>query len=262
MRDLLILKIGGSVITDKKSEKPKINEKNIKRICKEIASAYNKQFSLIIVLGAGSYAHPLVKKTGIDKGIQNKEQLLAFAQIQRQIYELNSIVAEHLIKENLPAFPCQTSMLAIMDSGRISEFNTSPIEGLLEIDAIPILSGVAAYDINQKCSILSGDKIAPYLALKLRAKKIIHSTDVDGIFTTDPKLNPNARLIQEINSKNVNEVLKKLSGSTNIDVTGGMLGKISELMDVGIESQIINALIPNNITKALKGENVGTIITF
>ena len=72
--------------------------------------------------------------------------------------------------------------------------------------------------------------------------------------------NPNVKLIPEISSKNINQVLKLLKGSRTIDVTGGMFGKISELLKSRVETQIINAQIPENISKALKGERFGTII--
>lgn len=61
------------------------------------------------------------------------------------------------------------------------------------------------------------------------------------------------------------EDLDTLEGTTNIDVTGGMVGKIKELLylaDLGIESKIINAEIENNIFKALNNDQVkGTVIS-
>ena len=262
MKNLIILKIGGSVITDKFSKKPKVDFKNLKRISKEIAQAYNsKKMSLILIHGAGSFGHPIVKKTGIDKGIKNKKQLIAFAETQRLQNELNSIVTKYLIEENLPAIPCQTSQSAIMKSGRLIKMDISAIKGLLEIGIIPVLYGVPALDINQKCSILSGDQIISFLAKKLKVKRIIHGTNVDGIFTDDPNLNPKAKLIPEINSKNLRKVLKMLKGSTATDVTGGMLGKISEILKSNVEVQIINAQIPGNVFKALKGKRFGTVFS-
>jgi len=260
MKNLIILKLGGSVITDKSSEEPKALEKNIERVSKEIAEGYNDSKSLIIIHGAGSYGHPIVKRTGIDKGIKNKRQLVDFAETQRLQNELNIIVTKHLIQKNLPAIPCQPSSFAVLENNKIKEMDLSAIRGLLEIGMIPVLYGVPAYDTNQKCSILSGDQIAPYLAKNLNASKIIHATNVDGVFTDDPFKNPNAKLIKEITKSNIEDVKKKLSGSLHTDVTGGMLRKISELLEIGVESQIINALIPGNIVKAIKGEEIGTII--
>lgn len=262
MKDLIILKVGGSVITDKFSKVPKVNQENLKRISREIASTYLKErMPLIFVHGVGSYGHVIVNKTGIDKGIKNEEQLKAFAETQRLQNELNCIVTKQLIEDKIPAIPCQASMSAVMDSGRLIHMDTSAIEELVNIGMVPVLYGVPAYDKTQKCSILSGDQIAPYLAVKLNAKKIIHGTNVDGVFTSDPNKNSNATLIPEINSKNINKVKEWLTGSTTTDVTGGMFGKVSELLKIGIESQIINALVNGNISKALAGEKVkGTII--
>jgi len=261
MKNLIILKIGGSVITDKFSKKPKGNFKNLKRISKEIARVYNSQkMSLILIHGAGSFGHLIVEKTGINKGIKNKKQLKAFAETQRLQNELNSIVTKYLINQNLPAIPCQASQSAIMKSGKLVKMDISAIKDLLKIGMIPVLYGVPAYDVNQKCSILSGDQIISYLARKLKAKKMIHGTNVNGIFTDDPNLNPKAKLIPVIDSKNIRKILKVLKGSVATDVTGGMLGKISEVLKTKIEVQIVNAQIPGNILKALKGKKVGTII--
>ncbi|MFQ6020533.1 MAG: isopentenyl phosphate kinase [Candidatus Aenigmatarchaeota archaeon] len=257
---LVILKIGGSIITDKSSKKPKVNYENLERISKELASVYNTEISMILIHGAGSYGHPIVKGTGINKGIKTFEQLKAFAETQRLQNELNSIVTKYLINEGLPAIPCQASSFVVMDLGKIKEMSLTAIKGLLQAKMIPVLYGVPAYDKSQGCSILSGDQLAPYLAKKLNAKKIIHATNVDGIFTGDPKKDSHAKLIPEINSQNISQVREWLKTSSDIDVTGGMFGKISQLLEVGVESQIINANVSENIIKAFKGEKIGTII--
>jgi isopentenyl phosphate kinase len=264
MKELVIIKLGGSVITDKKSDVPKVNYNILNRLAEEIAEAYQKMnSSLIIIHGAGSYGHQIVKKTGINKGIEREEQLIAFAETQRLQNELNSIVTKVFIEQNLPAIPIQASSSTIMENCKLLEMNTSVIKGLLEIKMIPVLYGVPAYDINKKCSILSGDEIAPYLASQLGAKKIIHGTNVEGIFTDDPNINKEAKLIPLITKENFEEVKKALSGSACIDVTGGMLNKVIKVLDVakkGIEVQFVNALVEGNIKKALLGEKIGTLV--
>jgi isopentenyl phosphate kinase len=261
MKDLIVIKIGGSLITDKFSDTPKINQENLKRISEEISSVYNKEkMSLIIVHGVGSYGHVIVKKTGIDKGIRTEKQLVDFAETKRLQNELNSIVSKYLIDAGLPAIPFQASSFTVLDQGRIVRMDLSAIKSFLEIDMIPVLYGVPAYDRTYKCSILSGDQITPYLAVNLNAKKIIHATNVDGVFTADPNKNAGAKLIPEINSENIEQVKDWLDGSTATDVTGGMLGKISELLEIDVESQIINALIKGNIAKAFRNEKIGTVI--
>jgi len=78
--DLIIIKIGGSVITKKESNKPKISAGNINRIANLLK---NFRQPYVLVHGVGSFGHPLVKKTGIDKSVISKEQILAFAKTQK-----------------------------------------------------------------------------------------------------------------------------------------------------------------------------------
>jgi len=264
MENLVIIKLGGSTITDKTSNIPKANYAVLERLAKEIAEAYKKMDSqLIIIHGAGSYGHQIVKRTGINNGIKRKEQIIAFAETQRLQNELNSIVAKILIDAGLPAIPIQASSSAVMKSGKLIEMNTTVIKGLLEMGMIPILYGVPAYDTVQKCSILSGDEIAPYLALQLNAKKIIHATNVDGIFTEDPYLSENAKMIPLITKDNFEEVKKSLSGSACVDVTGGMLNKVIQVIEIakkGVEILFVNALIEGNVKRVLLGERIGTLI--
>ncbi|MBU3897214.1 MAG: isopentenyl phosphate kinase family protein [Nanoarchaeota archaeon] len=262
MKSLIIIKLGGSIITDKKSEIPKVDYANLEKFSAEIAKGYNpKEMRLILVHGAGSYGHSIAKRTGLHLGIVKDEQLVDFAEVQRLQNELNCIATQHLIKHGLPAIPCQASSFIILNAGRIVKGDITAIENLVNIGMIPVLYGVPAYDEKQKCAVLSGDQIAPYLAKKLNAEKIIHITNVNGIYDKDPNKFNDAKHITEINSQNFEEVKKALTGSLDTDVSGGMLTKVSELMNIGVKSQIISGLISENIVNAMKGNNVGTIIT-
>lgn len=257
---LIILKIGGSVITYKNKAKPEVNFKNLKKIIDQLVGLSQ---DFILIHGAGSFGHRIVKRTGIDKGIRKKRDLISFAQTQRLQNELNLIVTKSLIAKGFPAFPFQASASAIMKNGRMMKMDLEVIKGLLKLKMVPVLYGVPAFDEAKGCSILSGDQIAPFLAKKLKADKIIEATDVDGIFTADPKKEKKARPIKVINRKNFKEIKKILAGSRFVDVTGGMLGKVLELIKVakmGVPGQIIDATRKDNIKKAFLGQKVGTII--
>lgn len=262
--DLIIFKIGGSIVTKKEKKTPEVNFKNLKKVINELSQLKQK---LILIHGAGSFGHPIVKKTGIHKGINKnkKADLIGFAETQRLQNELNCVVAKELIKKGIPAFPCQASSHAVMKEKRLIKMDTKIIKNLLSLNVVPTLYGVPAYDIKQGCSILSGDQIAAYLAEKLKAKKIIMATDVDGIFTADPKKDKKAKQIKEVNKNNFKKVKKMLSGSSVTDVTGGMAGKVSELIKIakkGVPVQIIAATKRGNIKKAFKGKRVGTLIKY
>ncbi len=262
---LKILKIGGAVFACKDSDSPKLDEETLDRICSEIGRSLGKD-KLILIHGAGSYGHPIVKRTGIGNGIKAERHLVDFAKTQRLQNELDCIVTEKLIEEGVPATPCQASSNVVMESGRISSMNLDAVKGFLEVGLVPVLYGVPAYDKDQGCSILSGDEIGPYLGKELEAEKMIHVTDVDGIFTTDPKKDPDAELIPLVTRDNLEEVRKSLGGSSSTDVTGGMYNKLEKLLvlaEEGVESVIINGLVPGRVEKALKDRDVkGTVVRF
>lgn len=255
--DLTIIKIGGSVITRKESLLPKLNLKNLKIVAKQLK---NFKRPYILIHGAGSFGHQIVKRTKIDKGIKNRSQLIAFAETQRLQNKLNYLICEELINEGIPAFPCQPSSHAVLEKGRLVTFSIEAIKGMVGIGLVPVCYGVPAYDKVQGSAILSGDQVAPYLALKFGAKKIIEAGDVEGIFTGDPKKYKKAGMIRKIDKNNFKKIEKFLSGSQAADVTGGMKQKYLELVDVskkGITAQIVHF---ESLSKALRGEPVGTII--
>ncbi|MHA1299910.1 MAG: isopentenyl phosphate kinase [Candidatus Helarchaeota archaeon] len=258
MKEIILLKIGGALITEKNRKVPTVNMKNLQRIAKEIKEGYNPDFyNLILVHGAGSFGHPIVEATQINKGIKTIDQVIAMAQTQKLQNELNIMVCEQLLAENLPAIPFQPSASAIMKNCKLISLNTDLIKKLLEKSLIPVLYGVPAYDEVQACSILSGDQIITHLAQKLRPKpkRVILATNVPGV------LDDKGEVIKKIDKNNFDDIKLFLKASTTPDVTGGMLGKISELLQIeGVTSEIVGGE-PGIIQRCLKGEKgLGTLI--
>ncbi|MHC1592247.1 MAG: isopentenyl phosphate kinase [Candidatus Helarchaeales archaeon] len=258
MKQLIILKIGGSLITKKNASKPEIDTKNLDRIVNEIKNGWDpSKFNLLLIHGAGSFGHPIVKETGIAEGIQDPEAVLAFAKTQKLQNELNVMVCEKLLDKNIPAIPFQPSTVAIMKNKELSEVYSSVLEAFLELSLVPVLYGVPAYDKIQQCSILSGDQLIVYFANHLSPSRIISATNVDGV------LDENDQVIRRITSLAQKDLIKVLKGSDVTDVTGGMAGKVLEFFKLKkqFKAQILNGNIPSNIEKALKGDvSIGTII--
>jgi len=253
-----IIKIAGSVITDKKSGHPKIDRHNMRLIAK-ILKGY--QMPYVLVHGAGSFGHPLAKKTGVDKTVISQEQLLAFARIQELQNRLNHIFCDIMIKGGIPAFPAQASSYAVLERGRLVKMETEAIAGLLRLRMVPVSYGVPAYDCTYGSAVLSSDQIAPWLARRLNARRLIEVCDVGGIYTDDPSANKNAEIISRINLDNYTEIEKYLSGSSApADVTGGMRQNYFETLEAakaGIVCQITHF---KSLRDALNGKPVGTVI--
>ncbi len=257
MEKLKLLKIGGSIITDREAEEPTFREREMIRVAEEISDVYSSSMNLILIHGAGSYGHPIVKRTGIHKGIKTEKDRVNFAETQRLQNELNSLFTQKLIEKDVPAFPFQASASAIR-KGSLKKMEVNLIEKLLDEGIVPVLYGVPAYDEEQGCSILSGDEIMPYLAKELDADLMLHGTDVKGVYTSDPYKNPSAELLTQINS--LEEANKYLGGSKHTDVTGGMFNKIKKAFNLEVDTVIFDASKRGNITKVLNGESIGTYI--
>lgn len=264
--ELIFLKLGGSLITQK--DKPFTENKEvIKRIAKEIHQARKeKGFRLLLGNGGGSYPHVPAKKYKTAEGIINEESLKGIAEVQDAASRLNRIIVRALLDAGENAISIQPSSVCLTRNSRIAEFHTKPLEMFLEKDMIPVVYGDVGLDLEQGCSIISTEELFISLAKKLKPERIISAGIVDGVFTADPFLNPEAKLIPEITSENYPKVKKMLAGSAGIDVTGGMLHKVErylELASIEVKSYIISGLIKNRLKDALLGKEVeGTVIKY
>jgi len=255
------LKLGGSVITRK--EKPLTpNRRAINRLANEISKA--NVSPLAIVHGGGSFGHPVAKTYRINEGFKDASQMLGFSKTHQAMTKLNRIVIDALISHNIPALEVQPSSFIITKSDRITTLDNKVVEKLLETGFVPVLYGDAVLDLDKGFAILSGDQLVSSIATQLAAERIIIGVDVDGLYTSDPKKDKNAKLVRHITLQELKKMRLRIREATVTDVTGGMLGKISELItavEAGISVLIINASKPNNVYKALKGQEVvGTSI--
>lgn len=257
----LIVKLGGSVVTCK--ERPLTPDPPaIDRLAREVAEADSGP--LIIVHGGGSYGHHVASEYTIMEGYREPRQLMGFSKTRQAMAALNGLVVDALIRHNLPAVSVQPSANLITRRGRISDLRLEPIKGLLGLGLVPVAYGDAVLDSELGFTILSGDQLTSRLATALEAPMVVIGVDVDGLYTEDPKTSPGARLIERITLTDLRRCMRGVGGAMTTDVTGGMFGKIRELVPAvegGVEVRIVNAKRPGVLYKALKGEEVkGTTI--
>ncbi|MEM3725251.1 MAG: isopentenyl phosphate kinase [Candidatus Bathyarchaeia archaeon] len=256
-----ILKIGGSVITDK-NEEMKARTEVMNRIAIEIKKA-NVQ-NLIIVHGGGSFGHPVAQKYAIKDGFKESAQRIGFAETHHIMTVLNGLFMDALVWQGIPAVSITPSSCMLTEGGRIKCFEDAPLRMLLDMGFLPVLYGDAVLDTKLGFTILSGDQQISTIATRLNAERIIIGVDVDGLYDDDPKVRKDTKMFSHLTLEELKRLQNKIGKSTACDVTGGMFGKIAELMPAienGIPVSIVNASKPNYIYKALKKEEVeGTLI--
>jgi aspartokinase-like uncharacterized kinase len=91
---------------------------------------------------------------------------------------------------------------------------------------------------------VTSDSIAAYVASRVHAEKLVLVTDVDGVFTSDPKTDSSAKLIENLSA----ERLLKLNRQTSID---RYLPKL--LLDAQINCHVVNGNFPERVEAVLEG---------
>lgn len=252
--NIIILKIGGSVITEKGSIS-RARDAEIDRISNEIATFRKDSDSrLILVHGAGSFGHPQAMKYRINEGFDAQGVYLTHASVKL----LNSKVVGSLNNAGVHALPVHPLSSCVLENGKLIDFQLGQIKVMLEKGIVPVLHGDVVMDRTRGASVLSGDRIIPYLALSLKASNIGAGSDVDGV------LDEKEAVIRKITPFSFFDLKKNIKGSGSTDVTGGMLGKVSELLELagkGIDSRIFNASRKGMVSRFLYGEDVGTLIS-
>ena len=259
MQIVKVVKLGGSVITQK--DKPfTINVPVLCCLAQQISRYLreNPQVALVLIHGGGSFGHTLVRECLSAYSDITQE---CFVRVAHYMMMLNSAVLEILLANNIKALSIPTRSICYVSGSEVI-CNVEQIRRYLDSGICPVVFGDVVIDTrNMKYAVVSGDRLAHIIARELRAKEIVFVTDVEGIFTSDPKKNRSARLIRELKA---NEVYSKVEFKEVTDVTGGMGAKVGELIrhcTEGAKILVVGGFIKDNLYNALSMKDfIGTTI--
>lgn len=260
MKNLILVKFGGSSITKKEENKFEMNYAVLNQAAKELAVALkqNPKLKIALVCGVGPFGHTNVVKFGINNGITTPEHEKGVKLTNKDCDFVGKETAKALEKEGLKAKFIPGYEVCVQENKKVKSFDLGPYKKALASGEIPLSTGVMVTDDKMKWSVMSGDTVIAQLANHLKPKIVLMGTDVDGIYSSDPKKTLTAELILEINEKNLEEVLKKTGESKATDVTGGMKGKLQKLAQTldGVPAEIFNLFKEGNLQKALLGQEI------
>ncbi|MEE9323775.1 MAG: isopentenyl phosphate kinase [Candidatus Aenigmarchaeota archaeon] len=254
MKNLVFVKLGGSLITDK-SKPYTTRDDVIKRLCVEIHEGREGK-PLLIGHGGGSFPHVSADKYETHKGVINDKSWEGFVKVQNDAATLNRIIVSSLVAAGEKAFSIQPSASCIAREDRIKEWYMKPFEISLSSGLIPVPYGDVCLDEKKGCCIISTEEIFRFLSEKLKPERVIMVGKTDGV------LDQKGNVIKEITKGNFKEIRNSLLSSDGVaDVTGGMVHKVERSLEMGVEIEIINGLKPDVLKKSLLGERgLGTII--
>ena len=204
---MIAVKIGGSVITRKDTYRHFLPD-----VCRDIVKSLSPfRNELIMAHGGGSFGHILAKEANLPD-VLNERTKRYFSRIHNDVLLLNSKIIDIMADEGFNPVSIPTALFF----GK-KTLNVSTYRRFLESGFNPVGMGDIVLS-GKTVKIISADDIMLKLSKEFNPRLVIFFTDVDGIYSDDPKKNPQARLLPTIDS-NVN--FKAVQN----DVTGGMKHK-------------------------------------
>lgn len=262
-QNLVFLKLGGSLITDKftpSTAKPEL----IAALAVELTKFLTDfpETRLVLGHGSGSFGHAPAKKYGTRQGVSTPEEWRGFLEVWYQASALNRIVMDQLHEAGMPALAFPASSSAVVSDGKVLRWELAPMQDALDRGLVPVVYGDVAFDQVRGGTILSTEDIFVHLARQLKPNRILMAGVEDGVWADYPA---NTELISVITPETWQQKMGAVGGSAATDVTGGMSGKVSEMMSLvesihGLEVLIFSAGEPGKLWRVMTGENIGTLL--
>jgi isopentenyl phosphate kinase len=224
-----------------------INESNTPdndKTCRSTNTAF------IVIHGAGSFGHQSAKEYGLKgqmfapqpvanhTGSEEQEELhrrrimRGVAQTRLSVQTLNRYMVSTFVEHGINAVsisPCFSvpSMQAHGGDETTTSFLSTLVRSTLQAGLVPVLHGDACLYGESEAGILSGDTLMEMLGKSDWVSRAVFLTDVDGVFTKDPRNDPSAQLLRTIEVDKVTAAVVSVdldvSGSSHEhDVTGGL----------------------------------------
>lgn len=257
MSNLVFLKLGGSLITDKRTPET-VRVDVLRRLADEIAQAraVRSGQALIVGHGSGSFGHVVGRKYGTRAGVQTSAQWYGFAATADAAARLNRLVTAALLEAGIPAWSIQPSAALRCSDGVVIDGPLAAIQGALAAGLVPLLYGDVALDDVRGGTIAGTEEIFGWLAGHLPPQRIVLAGEVDGIYTADPQRDPAATRVPTLTRAALPALAAGLGGSHGVDVTGGMAAKVEQALAFveqtpGLEVLLCSGLAPGNVYAAL-----------
>ncbi|MBM7556198.1 glutamate 5-kinase [Halanaerobacter jeridensis] len=246
----IVVKVGSSTLT---YENSKLNLNRIDKLVRDISNLKNQDLDIIFVSsGAIAAGQGKLRLNKIDRSIPEKQALASIGQgllmktYQKLFSEYGYEAAQILLTQN-----------DLNDRKRyLNSRNT--INQLLKYNVVPIINENDTVAVKE-IKFGDNDTLSALVSSLIDADLLIMLSDIDGLYTTDPRENQDAELISEV--EDISTVESAAGGSGTERGTGGMATKIEAAKiatKAGIPMIIANGKQDKVLTKIIEGKEIGT----
>ena len=248
--DLSIVKLGGSVITDK--DQPL--HTNVEALNRLAASLSSIEVPIIIIHGGGSYGHYYAKKFGLSRKPSSVSGE-GVMKTRAAMLELDMQIVKTLGKHGMNCYSIPPS--TVIEGEDLTNQGLLLVRLLISKGMTPITYGdVLASD--RGFYVMSGDRIMRILANALKPQIAVFAMDVDGLYDS---FDASGQLLERVHPNALSDIT---TPTHQVDVTGGIRNKLAEafrISEEGVQVCFVNGLKPERVVKALIGKAfVGTVI--
>ena len=144
-------------------------------------------------------------------------------------------------------------------NGITKNYSKNTFNTLLEMGCIPIVNENDAVSTDELTKFGGNDILSAHVANLCRADILINLSDIDGLYDSDPRKNPDAKFIEKV--EDIDAILSFAGGAGTDRGTGGMEAKLTAAKMVtenGIPMFIMNGHDPEILYELLDGKHVGT----
>lgn len=257
-RKKIVIKIGSSSLMHE--ETGKLDLVKIEKLVRILCDIRNSGKDVVLVssgaIAVGRHAIGLNERPD---ELPLKQACAAIGQARlMMIYQ--KIFAEY---SQITAQVLMTKMTIVNEISRANAENT--FEELLKLGVIPVVNEndtVSTDEIVHVQTFGDNDRLSAIVSNLIGADLLILLSDIDGLYTDDPKVNKDAKFVEEVDEIDDSFLeMGKSSSSSNVG-TGGMTAKLVAAKIAtfgGADLVITNANNLDNIEKVINGENVGTL---
>jgi isopentenyl phosphate kinase len=278
MKELVFLKLGGSLITDKTQPyTPRLDVINNLAVQVETALRTHPGLRLVIGHGAGSFGHVPASEYRTRDGLPPRATPLThrerdetegsywkgFAEVWYQASALNRFVMKALRDVHVRTISLSPVSSVIASNGDVSVWETTPLRMAVSAGIVPVIHGDVAFDEVRGGTILSTEDLFGHLARALNPDRILLAGLEPAVWADFPSRNAK---LSKITPQTFHAVNMGMGRSEGTDVTGGMDSKVRQMLSLvqdvpGLTVQVFSGNELGNLVKALTGETLGTIIT-
>ncbi len=245
MKKKLIIKIGTSTLT---AGTNRISFAVIESLARQIVELREEYDVVIVSSGAIATARQFVEINGFTKKVDCKQALAAIG--QTKLMELYDNI--------FSTFGLNIAQILLtyrdFENPVANENTRNTIKRLWEVGYIPVVNENDTVSIEE-IVLGDNDKLSALTAVITDASLLVLVSDIDGIFTANPHLNSDAKLITDVSD--LESIMQYVEEKESTLGTGGMTSKINAAdicMQAGVEMWIVNGQRPNYILQAMRGE--------